>query len=169
MSESELVRAFNDYFIENAVPGIAFRRKQHRFTSQYCDILVDSAHQDHQYLAIEHKSFKTSSSSKLYFSQHFSSETDEDELDSGHQIERISEFEERTGRKAYLAVEVRQGRGKPKKLFFMEWSNLVRFFRDWKNTDNSKPGFSPGWMEENCVKAEREDGYKIPAEVAKSS
>lgn len=117
--ERELVKAFNRFFEENGVNGIAYRRKQHRFSSQFVDVLVDSADPAY-YLAIENKSVKTSSSNKLYFSQHFS------ESDDGHQVDRISDFVERSGRRGYLAVEMKRGRGKPRRAFLVPWRALKR-------------------------------------------
>jgi Holliday junction resolvase len=121
--ERELVKAFNRFFDENGVDGIAYRRKQHRFSSQFCDVLVDSKH-PRFYLAIENKSIKTSASNKLYFSQHFS------ESDDGHQVDRISNFVERSGRRGYLAVELKRGRGKQRKGFMIPWDALRRRYED---------------------------------------
>ncbi len=117
--ERELVKAFNRFFDENGVNGIAYRRKQHRFSSQFCDVLVDSEHPQY-YLAIENKSIKTAAANKLYFSQHFS------ESDNGHQVDRISDFVKRSGRRGYLAVELKRGRGKPRKAYMIPWDALQR-------------------------------------------
>ncbi|MDY6761782.1 MAG: hypothetical protein SVY41_01915, partial [Candidatus Nanohaloarchaea archaeon] len=65
--ERELVNAFNRYFEESNERGIAYRRKQHRFSSQFVDVLVDSIRPEF-YLAIENKSISTSATNKLYFS-----------------------------------------------------------------------------------------------------
>ncbi|MFB6147254.1 MAG: hypothetical protein ABEJ66_00060 [Candidatus Nanohaloarchaea archaeon] len=61
--ERELVNAFNDFFEEEDIDGIAHRKKQHRFSSQLCDVLVDSEHEMF-YLAIENKSVKEDSTNK---------------------------------------------------------------------------------------------------------
>ncbi|MFB6144762.1 MAG: hypothetical protein ABEJ98_05625 [Candidatus Nanohaloarchaea archaeon] len=113
--ERSLVNAFNSFFEEEDINGIAHRKKQHRFSSQLCDVLVDSEHEMF-YLAIENKSVKTSATNKLYFSQHFS------ESKNGHQVERISEFLDRSGRKGFLAVELKRGRGRARKAFMVPWS-----------------------------------------------
>lgn len=115
--ERELVNAFNRFFDEEEIDGIAHRKKQHRFSSQLCDVLVDSPH-DMFYMAIENKSVKTSSTNKLYFSQHFSVS------DGGHQVKRISDFLDRSGRQGYLAVELKRGRGRPRKAYMVPWSFL---------------------------------------------
>lgn len=116
--ERELVHAFNDFFENEEINGIAHRKKQHRFTSQVCDVLVDSQHEMF-YLAIENKSVKTSSTNKLYFSQHFSQGQDM------HQVTRISDFIDRSGRSGFLAVELKRGRGKPREAYMVPWQ-IVR-------------------------------------------
>ncbi len=116
--ERELVHAFNNFFEDEELSGIAHRKKQHRFSSQLCDVLVDSPH-DMFYLAIENKSVKTSSTNKLYFSQHFSDTKD------GHQVARISDFLDRSGRQGFLAVELKRGRGKSRKAYMVPWK-IVR-------------------------------------------
>lgn len=115
--ERSLVNSFNDFFEQEEIDGIAHRKKQHRFSSQLCDVLVDSPHETF-YLAIENKSVKTDSTNKLYFSQHFS------KSDKGHQVERISDFIDRSGRKGYLAVEFKRGRGKSRKAYMIPWEDL---------------------------------------------
>lgn len=127
--ERELVNAFNKFFEEEELSGIAHRKKQHRFSSQLCDVLVDSKH-DMFYLAIENKSVKTSSTNKLYFSQHFSMS------DGGHQVERISDFLDRSGRKGFLAVELKRGRGKPREAYMVPWEIIRRKYRE------DEPGLS---------------------------
>jgi hypothetical protein len=113
--ERALVNSFNKFFAEEDIDGIAHRKKQHRFSSQLCDVLVDSPHEMF-YLAIENKSVKTSSTNKLYFSQHFS------ESDKGHQVKRISDFVDRSGRTGFLAVELKRGRGRSRKAYMVPWS-----------------------------------------------
>lgn len=120
--ERALVNAFNRFFEEEQIDGIAHRKKQHRFSSQLCDVLVDSEH-DMFYLAVENKSVKTSSTNKLYFSQHFS------ESDGGHQVDRITDFLERSGRTGFLAVELKRGVGRPRKAFMVPWSDLLELYR----------------------------------------
>lgn len=120
--ERELVNAFNDYFSQEEIDGIAHRMKQHRFSSQLCDVLVDSQHETF-YLAIENKSIKTKSTNKLYFTQHFSTS------DNGHQIKRITNFLRKSGRKGYLAVELKRGRGKPRKAYMIPWEHVLRRYQ----------------------------------------
>lgn len=119
--ERELVNAFNKFFEEEGIDGIAHRKKQHRFSSQLCDVLVDSEHEMF-YLAIENKSVKESSTNKLYFSQHFSNS------ENGHQVDRISEFLDRSGRKGLLAVEIKRGRGRPREAYIVPWKVVRKKF-----------------------------------------
>lgn len=121
--ERALVKAFNRHFEVTGINGIAYRRKQHRFSSQFVDVLVDSM-QPQFYLAIENKSMKTASSNKLYFSQHFSESQD------GHQVERISEFLNLSGRNGYLAVELRNGRGVPREAYLLPWHAIQQPYED---------------------------------------
>lgn len=117
--ERQLVKAFNRHFEDRTINGIAYRRKQHRFSSQFCDVLVDSNHPNY-YLAIENKSLKVPDNTMLYFSQHFS------EANDGHQVERITEFVNRSGRNGYLAVELKRGRGKPRQAYLVPWDEIDR-------------------------------------------
>jgi Holliday junction resolvase len=123
--ERALVNSFNSFFEEEEIEGIAHRKKQHRFSSQLCDVLVDSPHEMF-YMAIENKSVKTSSTNKLYFSQHFS------ESDKGHQVERISDFVDRSGRRGFLAVELKRGRGRARKAYMVPWSAVREAYRAGK-------------------------------------
>jgi len=125
--ERALVNSFNKFFEDEKIEGIAHRKKQHRFSSQLCDVLVDSPHEAF-YLAIENKSVKTDSTNKLYFSQHFS------KSDEGHQVERISNFIDRSGRKGFLAVEFKRGRGKARKAYMVPWKDLRNAY------ENGEPG-----------------------------
>ncbi|MFB6158662.1 MAG: hypothetical protein ABEJ95_03290 [Candidatus Nanohalobium sp.] len=120
--ERALVNSFNEFFKEEGIEGIAHRKKQHRFSSQLCDVLVDSPHETF-YLAIENKSVKTSSTGKLYFSQHFS------QSNGGHQVERISDFIDRSGRRGFLAVELKRGRGRARKAYMVPWSAVRGAYR----------------------------------------
>lgn len=108
--ENELTRAINNSFKDL---GIAYRRKQAKYTDQTFDIFVD--HPDN-YVAIECKSIKEKLNKKLYWSSHF----------SDNQIERETYFLKRSGRKGYLAVELRRGRGKQKKAYLLPWDTLLK-------------------------------------------
>lgn len=109
--ENELCKAINNSFKEK---GIAYRRKQARYTSQIFDILVDHPK---KYMVIECKSISTKATNKLYQSQHF----------SNNQIDRESKFAHKSGRDAFLSVELRRGRGKPREAYivFYDWVDKV--------------------------------------------
>ncbi|MFC1787042.1 hypothetical protein ACFLY8_03305 [Halobacteriota archaeon] len=110
--ERDIVRSFNKFFEQSQTDAIAYRIKQHRFSSQVLDVLVDSS-QDDYYLGIECKSISNKTGA-LYFTQHFGSD----------QIERIDDFLRRSGRKGILAVELRYGKGKPMRAHIIKWKDL---------------------------------------------
>ncbi|MBW6519068.1 MAG: hypothetical protein K0A89_11285 [ANME-2 cluster archaeon] len=123
--ERHLVKSFNLYFEENRLKGIAFRLKQHRFTHQFLDVIVDSLHPDY-YLGIECKSISTDKGAKtLYFTQHFTTDKD-----GAHQVDRMSDYLRLSGRKGFLAVELRQGVGKGRVAFAIPWKVVAGRFKD---------------------------------------
>jgi len=121
--EREIVHCLNRFFKANHIQGFAYRLKQHKFTSQYVDVLVDSLNPSY-YLSIECKSIINK---KLYFSQHFHSDKK-----NVHQVDAISDFLAKTGRIGFLAVEFRQGPGKPSEAFLVPWAIVVAHFKENK-------------------------------------
>ena len=121
--EREIVHCMNRFFKTRHIHGFAYRLKQHKFTSQYVDVLVDSLNPSY-YLSIECKSIIDK---KLYFSQHFHSDKNK-----VHQVDAISEFLIRTGRAGYLAVEFRQGPGKTNEAYLIPWATVVGHYRENK-------------------------------------
>jgi Holliday junction resolvase len=121
--EREIVHCLNRFFKMHHIQGFAYRLKQHKFTSQYVDVLVDSLNPSY-YLSIECKSIIDR---KLYFSQHFHSDRNK-----VHQVDAISDFLAKTGRIGFLAVEFRQGPGKASEAFLIPWPLVVGHFRDNK-------------------------------------
>jgi len=119
--EREIVHCINRFFLANHIQGFAYRLKQHKFTSQYVDVLVDSLNPSY-YLSIECKSIIDK---KLYFSQHF--HTDRNKV---HQVDAISDFLARTGRVGYLAVEFRSGPGKSNEAFLIPWTTVVSHYKE---------------------------------------
>lgn len=111
----------------------AYRRKQSRFASQDIDILVDSQH-DKYYSGIECKSKKidyeqdATSEAKLYFSEAFSTNKD-----GKHQIPRISNFLQKTGRNGYLALAYRRGRGRKVLEYMLNWEHVKRVYNEGKS------------------------------------
>jgi hypothetical protein len=117
--EHMLVNSFNTYIKENGIRAISYRLKQHRFTPQFLDVLVDSLNPD-LYLGIECKSISVDKGANaLYFSQHFT--VDKKGI---HQIERISDYLNKSGRKGFLAVELRLGTGHGREAYMVPWEAL---------------------------------------------
>jgi hypothetical protein len=121
--ERELVKSFNVFFSEHDINGIAYRIKQHRFSAQVLDVLVDSLDTKY-YLGIECKSISTDKgASTLYFTQHFSVDKS-----GAHQIVKIDEFLKKSGRKGYLAIELRKGSGRARIAYLIEWNEVMKRF-----------------------------------------
>jgi hypothetical protein len=119
--ERMLVNSFNTYIEENGIRAISYRLKQHRFTSQFLDVLVDSLNPD-LYLGIECKSISVDKGANaLYFTQHFT--VDKKGI---HQIERISDYLNKSGRKGFLAVELRLGTGYGREAYMVPWEALKK-------------------------------------------
>lgn len=114
--ERDVVHCMNAFFAERSLQGFAYRLKQHKFATQYVDVLVDSL-DPRYYCAIECKSIK---GKRIYFSQHFHADK------AGvHQIDAITEFLRRTGRRGFLAVEFRGGPGQKNEAYLMPWATLL--------------------------------------------
>ncbi|WP_243684341.1 hypothetical protein [Methanosarcina barkeri] len=119
--EHMLVNSFNTYIEENGIRAISYRLKQHRFTPQFLDVLVDSLNPD-LYLGIECKSISVDKGANaLYFSQHFT--VDKNGI---HQIERISNYLNKSGRRGFLAVELRLGTGHGREAYMIPWNELKK-------------------------------------------
>lgn len=119
--ERMLVNSLNAYIEENGIKAISYRLKQHRFTPQFLDVLVDSLNPD-LYLGIECKSISVDKGANaLYFSQHFT--VDKNGI---HQIERISDYLNRSGRRGFLAVELRLGPGHGREAYIIPWKELEK-------------------------------------------
>jgi len=131
--ESQLVKDLKAYMKKD---GIAFRLKQSRFISQIVDVLIDSW--KYGYFCCECKSTKYKKAYKIYFSSNFKN------TKTGHQVENISQFVQRSGRKAFLIVELRFGRGKRNSYYKIPWKvvqkrfkakkKFVPLFKKWKIT-----------------------------------
>jgi Holliday junction resolvase len=119
--EREIVHCMNNFFKANHIQGFAYRLKQHKFTTQYVDVLADSLNPTY-YLAIECKSIIDK---KVYFSQHF--HVDRSRI---HQIDAIADFLAKTGRAGYHAIEFRHGAGKASEAFLVPWAVVADHFHD---------------------------------------
>ena len=86
--ELYIVKVLNKAFNDTPCTGLAYRLKQARFTSQKCDVIVDSPK---HYWAIQCKTTKYG----LFFSSNFSE----------GQVTQMSNFLKLTGRKGYLFVK----------------------------------------------------------------
>ncbi len=117
--ERDVVACFNRFFEKENIRGFAYRLKQHKFSTQFIDVLVDCL-DPHYYLAVECKSIK---GKKLYFSQHF--HVDRHQV---HQVEAISTFLSRTGRQGYLAIEFRFGSGKSREAYLVPWEKVRELY-----------------------------------------
>ena len=102
--EREIVHCLNRFFKTHHFQGFAYRLKQHKFTSQYVDLLVDSLNPTY-YLAIECKSIIDK---KLYFSQHFHSDKK-----NVHQVDAISDFLQKPAGSGTLPLNSGRAREKP--------------------------------------------------------
>jgi len=121
--ERVLVNSFNAYIEEKGIRAISYRLKQHRFTAQFLDVLVDSLDPD-LYLGIECKSISVDKGANaLYFSQHFTVDKR-----GVHQIERISEYLNKSGRRGFLAVELRLGTGHGREAYMVPWEDLEKSY-----------------------------------------
>ncbi len=117
--ERDIVHTLNAFLENRGISGFAYRLKQSKYNSQYVDVLVDSL-DPRYYLAVECKSIR---GKKLYFTQHFH----EDKY-KVHQVDSISEFLHKTGRRGFLGVEFRSGPGRSKEAYLMRWEDVERFY-----------------------------------------
>jgi hypothetical protein len=121
--ERVLVNSFNAYIEEKGIRAISYRLKQHRFTSQFLDVLVDSLDPD-LYLGIECKSISVDKgATALYFTQHFTVDKK-----GVHQIDRISDYLDKSGRRGFLAVELRLGMGHGREAYMVPWEELEKSY-----------------------------------------
>lgn len=116
--ERNTVIKLNTYLKEN---GIAYRLKQNRFTSQIIDLLIDS--KKFGFYAIECKSVKYTKGRPVYFSQYFTTNKK-----NQHQITLISEFVKKSGRKGFIFIEKRKGRGHKNITYAVPWQYLEKLF-----------------------------------------
>ena len=148
--EWELVAAINRFFEASGMRGLAYRLKQSRYTPQVVDLLVDSPDPAY-YLAIECKSIDARKAKTLYFTQHFSA------AGGVHQMERIDQFIDRTGRRGFLAVELRRGAGRAKTAHLLPWYAAMEAFR------SESPGIPVERIEAIAPLGRRDGGYLIEA------
>jgi len=144
--ERDIVSCFNRFFEEEKMRGFAYRLKQHKFSQQFIDVLVDCLDPKY-YLAIECKSIR---GKKLYFTQHF--HLDRNKV---HQIDTISTFLSRTGRKGFLAIEFRFGSGKSREAYLIPWDQVQHSYA-------TTAGISLEEFRECPQLCRSGDGYQLP-------
>jgi len=124
--EWTMVQALNAFFKSGSRTGKAYRLKQTRYQSQFLDILVDSKDTRH-YCGIECKSINAVKYKKLYWATYFS-------MAGGiHQLDRISKFLQETGRKGFLAVELRNGPGHKREAYLLPFTWVYDQFKSGMN------------------------------------
>ncbi|MBP2132224.1 Holliday junction resolvase [Methanomicrobium sp. W14] len=143
--ERDMVHCLNHFFDSSNLKGYAYRLKQSKYSTQYVDVLVDSL-DPRYYLAIECKSLK---GKKIYFTQHF-----HEDKNNVHQIDAIWDFICRTGRRGFLAVEFRGGKGSLNRAFLMSWPEVMKIRET--NAGISVDDFSSGIELERC-----DGGYRL--------
>ena len=146
--EWEMVAAINRFFEIEEIRGVAYRLKQSRYTPQVVDLLVDSPHHRY-YMAVECKSIDARKAKTLYFTQHFSAAA------GVHQIERIDQFINSSGRRGVLAVELRRGPGKPKTAHLVPWRAVIEGF--W----SERPGITVEEIEAIPALNRKNGSYRI--------
>jgi len=148
--ERELVKSFNEFFEQGGIDAIAYRMKQHQYSQQMLDILVDSS--DRQfYLGIECKSISLSKgATSLYFSQHFSVDKKGE-----HQVAKMHEFLRKSGRTGYVAVELKMGSGKSKAAYFIAWPQV------WERFSRGQSGFSIEEIKRNAHVGRNDGKYTL--------
>jgi Holliday junction resolvase len=144
--ERDIVHCLNNFFTARFQRGFAYRLKQSKFNTQYVDVLVDSL-DPRYYLAIECKSIK---GKKIYFSQHFHADKN-----NVHQVDSISDFLEKTGRRGFIAVEFRAGPGRPKEAYLLSWDAVRRAYRE-------SPGISIDEFRNGVTLSRECDRYVLP-------
>jgi hypothetical protein len=136
--ERDMVHAFNDYFSRCKIKAIAYRHYQMRYQPQLFDVLVDSRRNE-LYLAMECKSIDTQSVSCLYFKKHFSWKGEV------CQVERESDWLDKTGRNGFLVCECRRGSRKRTTAFFVPWRTVWYCFeRGSPSIDEQQITYCPG-------------------------
>lgn len=144
--ETVLVNSFNEYFKKNGIAALAYRIRHARFQQQFCDILIDSADQKF-YSAIESKTLPKGEN-KVYFSHHFS-------ISKKHQAERMEDFLNFSGRKGFLIIEKRAGKGKSNKAVVLPWKYVFEKYKKGEKAIEIN--------EENSLEIKKVNGYyEIP-------
>jgi hypothetical protein len=121
--EQAITSALNLFYQEYRIPAIAYRRWAPPLVRLEFDVLSDSLRMPY-YCAIECKTFSLGATKSLYFKQHFSSPKGE------HQLGREEAWLKKTGRRGYLAVEVRAGSGNARRAYLVPFREVLDRWRD---------------------------------------
>lgn len=124
--EWDLLRSLNTFLKADTRTGKAYRLKQTRYQSQFLDILVDSKETKY-YAGIECKSINAVKYKKLYWATYFS------QAGGIHQLERISKFLQETGRKGFLAIEMRNGPGHKREAYLLPFAWVYEQYKSGVN------------------------------------
>lgn len=125
--EQVMVNSLKKFCKDHGIRAVVRRDIQAKYHHQDCDIKVDSGN-ERFYMGIECKSVHVGEKEKkIYFSQHFT--TDNNGL---HQVKRISDYLFCSGRRGYLAVELRFGKGKPRKAYLLPWYYVKQAYQEGK-------------------------------------
>lgn len=150
--ENMLVRALNELYEKKKISATAYRLPMVRYQKQGFDVYSDSRHFE-WYCAFECKSLDASEERALYFSQYF-------HVSKGvHQLEYENTIAEKTGRNAFLAVELRRRRGTRKAAYLVPWRTLFAAF------DGGYVGLEQEVILECCELEYYNGGYHFTEEV----
>lgn len=130
--ESTLVRAFNFYFQKNNISALAYRLFQSRYSrGQMIDFIIDSSEPKY-YCAIEAKSMDASKVGTFNFKSRF------DTTEKGFQLDREYAYCKLTGRKGFLAIEMRFGAGKPRECYFLPLEEVYKKYQTGEKSLKTK-------------------------------
>ena len=119
--EVMLVKCWNEYYEKQKIAAMAYKLPMVRYRQQGFDVYSDSRHYEY-YAAFECKSVEAEKEEPLYFSRYFH------HVKGVHQLEHENNIVERSGRAAFLAVELKRRRGVRKTAFLVPWRVVMRHY-----------------------------------------
>lgn len=120
--EYELMRAINDAFMRERIRGVAYRRYSPPKVVQLFDILVDCGGL-RKYAAVECKSVMVNGKIVYYFSK-------ASESKGMHQFRRELEWAEKAGRRAILALELKEPEKRERSCYMLSMRYLLERMED---------------------------------------
>ena len=150
--ESMLVKCLNGFYDKEKIAAMAYKLPMVRYRQQGFDVYSDSRHYSY-YAAFECKSVEAENEEPLYFSRYFH------HVKGVHQLEHENNIVDRSGRAAFLAVELKRRRGLRKSAFLVPWRVVMRHY--------SKGDVGIEALEiTNCVELDySHGGYHVTEEV----